>query len=134
MTKYRILFYLCTFFWKYWRKKYFFGKSYFFHGIKGGGLISTYGANFGIKSLVSASVFIHRVGAVNFQNFHILANYHSPLSMHLKLPIWHGPNVWGKFYRRYWLGHCYLIKGLFLIMPSLETIRAKEITFFLNET
>ena len=46
----------------------FFEKVNFFTELVGGGLISTDGVNFGIKSLVSASGTLHRMGAIKFKN------------------------------------------------------------------
>ena len=45
-----------------------FGQKIIFSRNYGGGVILTYGVDFGIKSLVSASVTLHRVVAIKFQN------------------------------------------------------------------
>ena len=60
-----------------------FGQKIIFSQNYGGGVILTYGVDFGIKSLVSASVTLHRVVAIKFQNFPFSANYHPPLPMQL---------------------------------------------------
>ena len=59
-------------------KKARFGQKIIFSRNYGGGVILSDGVEFGIKSLVSASGILHRVGAIKFQNFHFSANYHPP--------------------------------------------------------
>ena len=56
-----------------------FGQKIIFSRNYGGGVILAYGVDFGIKSLVSASVTLHRVGGIKFKNFHFSGNYHPPL-------------------------------------------------------
>ena len=66
MIGFTVLLHLFLYF--YVKNGHFSKKLIFSRNWWGGGLISTDGVNFGIKSLVSASGTLHRVGAIKFKN------------------------------------------------------------------